>query len=192
MLARIVEHPAAARLARLAAVALPVIFAARPLGDDRHALAGRSVPEPHGRSTCGGRTGRHRLRRGGHAGRQPARSSADGPLRAESAHPGRRSTAGSSPWEALRCWRATKPRSPAWAPASASPAGNLPNITTRFIQAFGDDYDQIAVFLSFNDRASLTALAYQHAGEERHPRPGHPGRTTTPRCSGRAARCRRS
>jgi hypothetical protein len=38
---------------------------------------------------------------------------------------------------------------------------NLPTITTRFIQAFGDDYDQIAVFLTFNDRASASSLAYQ-------------------------------
>ena len=34
-------------------------------------------------------------------------------------------------------------------------------VSTRFIQAFGDDYDQIAVFLAFPDRASPQALAYQ-------------------------------
>lgn len=36
----------------------------------------------------------------------------------------------------------------------------LAAVSTRFIQTFGDDYDQIAVFLSFSDRASLGALAY--------------------------------
>jgi hypothetical protein len=41
-----------------------------------------------------------------------------------------------------------------------TPAGNLAAVTSRFIQVFGDDYDQIAVFLSFPDRLSPNALAY--------------------------------
>jgi hypothetical protein len=38
---------------------------------------------------------------------------------------------------------------------------NLKIVAARFIQAFGDDYDQIAVFLGFYDRISPAALAYQ-------------------------------
>jgi hypothetical protein len=41
-----------------------------------------------------------------------------------------------------------------------TPGANLAAVTTRFIQTFGDDYDQIAVFLSFADRLSPNALAY--------------------------------
>lgn len=39
--------------------------------------------------------------------------------------------------------------------------GNLAHVSRRFIQAFGDDYDQIAVFLAFIDRAAPGSLAYQ-------------------------------
>jgi hypothetical protein len=38
---------------------------------------------------------------------------------------------------------------------------NLRNISQRFIAAFGDDYDQIAVYLAFTDYASAQSLAYQ-------------------------------
>lgn len=38
---------------------------------------------------------------------------------------------------------------------------NLAQISSRFIAAFGDEYDQIAVFLGFTDRLSQQALAYQ-------------------------------
>lgn len=38
---------------------------------------------------------------------------------------------------------------------------NLAEISRRFIGAFGDDYDQIAVFLGFTDRLSQQSLAYQ-------------------------------
>jgi MYXO-CTERM domain-containing protein len=38
---------------------------------------------------------------------------------------------------------------------------HLAEISTRFIQAFGDDYDQIAVFLAFTDYNSAQSLAYQ-------------------------------
>ncbi len=38
---------------------------------------------------------------------------------------------------------------------------NLAEISSRFIAAFGDDYDQIAVFVGFTDRLSQQALAYQ-------------------------------
>jgi len=38
---------------------------------------------------------------------------------------------------------------------------NLAEISTRFIQAFGDDYDQLAVFLAFTDYNSAQSLAYQ-------------------------------
>jgi hypothetical protein len=40
-------------------------------------------------------------------------------------------------------------------------ADNLAEISRRFIAAFGDDYDQIAVFLGFTDRLSTQSLAYQ-------------------------------
>lgn len=38
---------------------------------------------------------------------------------------------------------------------------NLQEISRRFIAAFGDDYDQIAVFLGFTDYMSALSLAYQ-------------------------------
>ncbi len=38
---------------------------------------------------------------------------------------------------------------------------NLAEVSKRFIRAFGDDYDQIAVFLGFSDRLSVQSLAYQ-------------------------------
>ena len=38
---------------------------------------------------------------------------------------------------------------------------NLAEISKRFIEAFGDDYDQIAVFLAFTDYNSAQSLAYQ-------------------------------
>ncbi len=38
---------------------------------------------------------------------------------------------------------------------------NLAAISRRFIAAFGDDYDQLAIFLSFSDLLSQQALAYQ-------------------------------
>jgi MYXO-CTERM domain-containing protein len=38
---------------------------------------------------------------------------------------------------------------------------NLAEISKRFIQAFGDDYDQLAVFLAFTDYNSAQSLAYQ-------------------------------
>jgi MYXO-CTERM domain-containing protein len=38
---------------------------------------------------------------------------------------------------------------------------NLVEIGQRFIAAFGDDYDQIAVYLAFNDYSSAQSLAYQ-------------------------------
>lgn len=38
---------------------------------------------------------------------------------------------------------------------------NMAEISRRFIAAFGDDYDQIAVFLGFTDRLSQQSLAYQ-------------------------------
>ncbi len=38
---------------------------------------------------------------------------------------------------------------------------NLMEISRRFIRAYGDEYDQIAVFLGFTDRKSPQALAYQ-------------------------------
>jgi hypothetical protein len=39
--------------------------------------------------------------------------------------------------------------------------GNLAAASRRFIAAFGDDYDQIAVFLGFADRLQQQSLAYQ-------------------------------
>jgi hypothetical protein len=39
--------------------------------------------------------------------------------------------------------------------------GNMAAVSSRFIKAFGDNFDQIAVFLSFIDYASPHALAYQ-------------------------------
>jgi MYXO-CTERM domain-containing protein len=41
-----------------------------------------------------------------------------------------------------------------------TPGANLAAVTARFIQTFGDDYDQIAVFLAFPDLLSPNALAY--------------------------------
>ncbi|MDZ4695118.1 MAG: MYXO-CTERM sorting domain-containing protein [Deltaproteobacteria bacterium] len=38
---------------------------------------------------------------------------------------------------------------------------NLMEISRRFIRSYGDDYDQIAIFLGFTDRKSPMALAYQ-------------------------------
>jgi MYXO-CTERM domain-containing protein len=38
---------------------------------------------------------------------------------------------------------------------------NLMEISRRFLAAFGDDYDQIAVYLAFTDYASAQSLAYQ-------------------------------
>lgn len=38
---------------------------------------------------------------------------------------------------------------------------NLAEISRRFIEAFGDDYDQLAVFLAFTDYNSAQSLAYQ-------------------------------
>ena len=38
---------------------------------------------------------------------------------------------------------------------------NMAEISRRFIAAFGDNYDQIAVFLGFTDRLSQQSLAYQ-------------------------------
>ena len=38
---------------------------------------------------------------------------------------------------------------------------NLIQVSRRFIAAFGDDYDQIAIYLTFTDYASAQALAYQ-------------------------------
>ncbi len=38
---------------------------------------------------------------------------------------------------------------------------NLAAVSRRFIQAFGDNFDQIAVFLTFTDVVSLDSLAYQ-------------------------------
>jgi hypothetical protein len=160
VLAKIIEHPAAWRLARLAAILLPVVFAARPLGDDRHALSRQPVPEPHAIDVwlqdAQGTDFDH-----------AAAAAASRELLSQGLN------------------RAEEPRTPAPVHGGFTKLGsvalmegddttvtrmgegfgivgrNLPNIATRFIQAFGDDYDQIAVFLAFNDRASLTALAYQ-------------------------------
>jgi hypothetical protein len=41
------------------------------------------------------------------------------------------------------------------------PGMNLPAVSARFIEAFGDNYDQIAVYLAFTDYASTQSLAYQ-------------------------------
>jgi MYXO-CTERM domain-containing protein len=159
VLSRIIEHPAAVRLARLAAIVFPVILAARPLGDDRHALAGRPVPEPHaidvwGDDGAGVDFDVHGLR---DASRQQL---AAGLKRAEERTPSvfhdGFMTVGSV--ALLEGDDSTVTRMGTGFGIAGS---NLPNITTRFIKAFGDDYDQIAIFLTFNDRASLTALAYQ-------------------------------
>lgn len=41
-----------------------------------------------------------------------------------------------------------------------TPFDNLPAVSRRFIEAFGDHFDQLAVFLTFTDAESLQALAY--------------------------------
>jgi hypothetical protein len=153
-------------LARLAAVVIPVLLAARPLGNDRFALSGRANPEPHGVDVWMEHSGavdfdlvglkaasRAQLNR-------PQPHPADGIQLAEPRTPasphGGFLVVGSV--ALLEGDDATVTRmGPGWAIAGA----NLPNLTTRFIQAFGDHYDQIAIFLSFNDQASPNSLAYQ-------------------------------
>ena len=156
---RIIEHPGRRRLARLAAVVVPVLLAGRPLGDDRRALDRQEVPEPHAIDVWMNDTGgadfdwhamkaasRQELNRG--LDRADARTPA-------AVHNGF-TTIGSV--ALLEGDETTVTRMDT---GFAIVNRNLPNITTRFIEAFGDDYDQIAVFLTFNDRASPNALAYQ-------------------------------
>jgi hypothetical protein len=157
---RIIEHLGRARLARLAAIVVPVLLAGRPLGDDRHALDGREVPEPHAIDVWGEDSGgavfdavalktasRQQLAQGLHLAepRTPA-----------AMHSGFITVGSVALMDGEEGVTATRMG------AGFGIAGmNLHNITSRFIQAFGDDYDQIAVFLSFNDAASTQALAYQ-------------------------------
>jgi MYXO-CTERM domain-containing protein len=159
VLKRIIEHPGPARLARLAAIVVPVLLAGRPLGDDRHALAGREVPEPHaidvwGQDTAGIDFDQVAVKA---ASRKQL---AEGLNRAEPRTPAAMHS-GFITVGSVALMEADEGMVTRMGEGFGIANRNLPNITTRFIQAFGDDYDQVAVFLSFNDRASLTALAYQ-------------------------------
>lgn len=49
----------------------------------------------------------------------------------------------------------------AMGPSFGVTSTNLAEVTRRFIRAFGDDYDEISIFLTFVDRLSVTSLAYQ-------------------------------
>ncbi len=159
MLRRIIEHPARLRLARLAAIVVPAILAARPLGDDRHALAGRWVPEPHAIDLWlqdGNGTDFDQA-----AIKAASRAQlAEGLNRAEQRTPAPVHS-GFTTVGSVALLEGDDSTVTGMGEGLGISGRNLPNITSRFIQAFGDDYDQIAVFLSFNDRASPTALAYQ-------------------------------
>ncbi len=158
------------RLARLAAVAVPVLLAARPLGNDRFALSGRGTLPAHAVDVWGEHSdavdfdlvaaraaSRALLNRGGPA---PATGRAGDINRAETRTPaplhGGFTVVGS-----VALLEGDETTATAMTGGFGIQGANLPNITAKFIQAFGDDYDQVAVFLSFSDRASLNSLAYQ-------------------------------
>jgi hypothetical protein len=150
---------------KVAAVALPIVLAARPVGDSRYALWGQPIPPPNAVDVWGDHTegldydvagarlaSRELLNRLGPAGR-PGQGGETEPL-------------------ALRVGGFDVVGNVAILAGDDATVGrvltgfgihatNMMAISRRFIEAFGDDYDQIAVFLAFSDRMSLQSLAYQ-------------------------------
>ena len=161
---------------RLSAVVVPVLLIARPLGDPADALRGFVPPEAHsvdleGRHTEGldfdvvaaKQASRDQLNAGfsasaltNGAGLPPTGIVAAQAVAAPASQLGGFTLIGSVAVLGAEESMVTR-QDTGW---GITPVANLAAITSRFIQVFGDDYDQIAVFLSFVDRLSPQALAY--------------------------------
>ena len=142
---------------RVLAVLVPLLFAARPVGNSRYALSGRPTPPPNAVDIWGEHSegAGHDLASALAASRaQLARLGPAG--EAAAFQVGGFSVIGNV--AVLAGDDATVGRS---GTGFGIDANNLAAVSTRFIQTFGDDYDQIAVFLGFVDRASPQSLAYQ-------------------------------
>jgi hypothetical protein len=156
---------------KVAAVALPIVLAARPVGDSRYALWGKPIPPPNAVDVWGEHTegldydvaaarlaSRELLNRLGPAG-NPGKALAtqgDDPDRPLALQVGGFSVVGNV--AILAGDDATVGRV---GTGFGMHATNMMAVSRRFIEAFGDDYDQIAVFLAFTDRMSVQSLAYQ-------------------------------
>lgn len=144
----------APRLARLAVITLPVLVAARPLGNPRYALTRFPVPPAHAVDVWLG----DGVPGGGDVpiGRLPELPGVLGPVRNASAAVGGFEVVGSV--AVLEGDDATVVRAGTGFGVTGT---TLAAVSRRFLSAFGDDYDQIAVFLTFDDRTDTRSLAYQ-------------------------------
>ncbi|HEY0705365.1 MAG TPA: hypothetical protein VGG33_01120 [Polyangia bacterium] len=156
-------------------MAFPILLAASPLGDPAFALRGLPVPDPHSVDIWGHHTPGVDI--------DLAEARADVRRRlvshqllgiAEAQNPGTNfaPASGASSQATSSLGGFTLVGSVAVISADESmvtrrDAGygltrsNLAALSTRFLKTFGDDYDQLAVFLAFPDRNSTASLAYQ-------------------------------
>ena len=166
----------ARNLFRSAAVGLPLLLAAAPLGDPANALRGGALPEPHAVDMVGNHMAGTGLSLAAAKAESRALLNLPLPLAPPVAPPPRLNrapavvnTTGSLGGFSLVGSVAVLPGDDLGVSPTVSrkdtgygiTGSNLAAVSTRFIQVFGDDYDQIAVFLAFADRFSPAALAYQ-------------------------------
>jgi hypothetical protein len=153
----------AGRALRIAGVALPILLGARPLADPVDAIRAMPVPDPHSVDIWGQHTdgldfdvvGAKAASRA-----QLNRFGGPGALADEVRNP-TGALGGFLLVGSVAVIAADKDLVTPKDTGYGIVGNNLAVLSTRFIQTFGDDYDQIAVFLAFPDRLSPNALAYQ-------------------------------
>ncbi len=153
------------RPVRVAVVGLPLLFVPQLLGDPSGALRAWFPPEPHSVDLEGRHTNGFDF--DGVAAKRAVRDLLNNPPAPEvlRAPVGANDTSGLNGFMIVGSVAvlAAEPsmitrKDTGW---GITPFENLANLATRFVEAFGDDYDQLAVFLAFPDRLSPNALAYQ-------------------------------
>jgi hypothetical protein len=146
---------------RVGAVALPLLFVARLLGDPSEALLNQPVPPPHSVDVWGQHTDGLDFDLVG------ARAALDAQLRRGPPVLQDKATdpsGGTGPFILVGSVAVTAADEAIVTRMDTGfgiMANNLAELSRRFIQTFGDNYDQLAVFLAFPDRLSPAALAYQ-------------------------------
>jgi hypothetical protein len=148
------------KLVRLAVLVLPALATPRPVGDGRDALARFPAPPAHATDVWLGEGDGVTLAPGAVKEALGRNLLAAGPLnpgtRAASQTVGGMLTVGS-----VAVLEGDDTTVSLVMTGFGMMHSNLAAVSRRFIAAFGDEYDQIAVFLSFVDRLSQQALAYQ-------------------------------
>ncbi|HEY0713327.1 MAG TPA: hypothetical protein VGF45_11685, partial [Polyangia bacterium] len=154
---------------------LPILLAAQPLGDPAGILRAQPVPDPHSVDIWGQHTpgididlpgARQAVRQQllaphvlGHTERFEAPQAAEPPpaTSSQATH----SIGGFTLVGSVAVISADESMVSRRDVGYGLTRSNLAALSTRFLKTFGDDYDQLAVFLAFPDRNSTASLAYQ-------------------------------